>query len=272
MIFENAEEAAGYVRSILDFEPQVGIVLGTGLGNLVSEIEIEREIPYKNIPHFSLTTVEGHSGKLILGHLSGKRVIGLAGRFHYYEGRTMQEVTFPIRVLKLLGVELLIISNAAGSTNAKIGVGDLVFIRDHINFHAENPLRGENEDRFGPRFPDMLNTYSKRLNDNAMSIAKSLKIKAHTGVYFGLSGPSLETPAEYRMINILGGDVVGMSTVPEVIVAQHMGMEIFVVSVATNKCFPIKLIRPTTLDEVIEVANSAEPKLTAIVKKMLSEL
>ena len=269
MTFEQVQEATDYIRSIIDFKPEIGIILGTGLGQVAAELEIEREIPYADIPHFSVTTVQGHQGKLILGYLSGKRVAGLSGRFHYYEGLTMKQVTFPVRVLKFLGVDLLIISNAAGSTNAEFGAGDLVFIKDHINFHAENPLRGVNDERFGPRFPDMLETYSKDLNDRAMEIARQNGIRAHLGVYFGLPGPNLETPAEYRMINILGGDVVGMSTIPEVLVAQHMGLQVFVVSVVTNRCFPIEELTPTTIQEVIETAQGAEPGLTKLVRELV---
>ena len=271
MTFVEVQEAVNYIRSLTSFEPETGLILGTGLGQVAAEIEVEREIPYEDIPHFSVTTVQGHQGKLMLGYLNGKKVAGLVGRFHHYEGLNMMQVTFPVRVLKFLGVDLLIISNAAGGTNAEINAGDLVFIKDHINFHAENPLRGENDDRFGPRFPDMLETYDKKMNERALQLAREKGIRAHTGVYFGLPGPNLETPAEYRMINILGGDVVGMSTIPEVLVARHMGLRLFVVSVVTNRCFPIEELTPTTIEEVISVAQKAEPGLTMLIRELVRE-
>jgi purine-nucleoside phosphorylase len=195
----------------------------------------------------------------------------MAGRFHYYEGYSMQEVTFPVRVLQGLGIERLFISNAAGSVNPNIQAGDLVFIKDHINLHAENPLRGENDERLGPRFPDMLQTYDRELNTRALSIASAAGIRAHEGVYLGLQGPNLETPAEYNFAHIIGADVVGMSTIPEVLVARHMSLPVFVASVATNKCYPISEIRPTTVADVIAVANAAAGQLTQIVKALIRE-
>lgn len=268
-LFDKLEETVSYIKRINDFYPEVGIVLGTGLGNLSNEIEVIAEIPYKDIPHFPVTSVESHKGKLILGYLSGKRVVALSGRFHYYEGHDMTVVTFPIRVLKLLGVQFAILSNAVGSTNELMNVGDLVFIKDHINFHVENPLRGKNDERLGVRFPEMRNAYSTRLNTLALSICKELNIRAHEGVYFGLPGPNLETPAEYNMIHILGGDVVGMSLVPEVITARHMNLEVLGISAVTNKCFPIDQIQEATLETVIKAAEQAEHDMTLVVKNII---
>lgn len=271
MLYNQIQEALRSIRSKTDFNPQYGIILGTGLGTLAQEIEQVAAIPYHEIPHFPESTVQSHKGQLIFGHLAGKAVVAMAGRFHYYEGYTMKEVTFPVRVLKMLGIRRLYISNAAGSVNQHIFAGDLVFIKDHINFHAENPLRGNNDERLGPRFPDMLHAYDRALNERALEIAKANHIRAHEGVYLGLQGPNLETPAEYNFAHIIGADVVGMSTVPEVLVARHMGLPIFVASVATNKCYPTSEIKPTTVDDVIAVAERATPQLSLVVKTLISE-
>lgn len=272
MLFQKISEARNYIKSKASLDPAHGIVLGTGLGALAKEIDITAVIPFAEIPHFPTPTVKSHKGELILGHLSGAPVAGLAGRFHYYEGYSMEEVTFPIRVLKFLGIHTLFISNAAGSVRADINPGDLVFINDHINLHASNPLRGANDPRLGPRFPDMLQAYDPKLNDLAIELAKKHHIQAHRGVYVGLQGPNLETPAEYNFLNIIGGAVVGMSSIPEVLVAKHMDLKVFMVSVATNKCFPIDEIQPATIESVIEVAEQAEPKLTTLIKSMLKEI
>ncbi len=272
MLYDEIQEAVAYIRQKSDFQPRYGIILGTGLGNLVDEMEIEREIPYRGIPHFPESTVQSHRGKLYLGTFDGSPVAALAGRFHYYEGYSMLQVTFPVRVLKYLGIERLFISNAAGSVHPQIDPGDIVFIRDHINLHAENPLRGYNDERLGPRFPDMLNTYDGGLNAKAMEISRELGIRAHQGVYLGLQGPNLETPAEYRMAHVLGADLVGMSTIPEVIVARHMDLPVFVISVTTNRCYPIDDIKETSVEDVIEVAQSAEPRLRAILKAIFRHL
>lgn len=272
MLYDQIQEALQYIRSLTDFEPQFGIVLGTGLGGLVDEIEATISIPYGAIPHFPVSTVQSHAGQLIFGHLEGIPVVAMAGRFHYYEGYNMQEVTFPIRVLKMLNIQHLFISNAAGSVNQHIFAGDLVFIKDHINLHAENPLRGANDERLGPRFPDMLKTYDRALNAQALAIAEANHIRAHEGVYLGLQGPNLETPAEYNFAHIIGADLIGMSTIPEVLVARHMGLAVFVASVATNKCYPTSEIKETTVDDVIAVAKAAEPKLTLVVKELLKKL
>jgi len=272
MLYEQIQEAITFIKSKTSFSPHFGIILGTGLGGLVDEIEVEASIDYKDIPHFPVSTVQSHKGKLIFGHLAGKAIVAMAGRFHYYEGYSMKQVTFPVRVLKFLGIQRLIISNVSGSTNAAYEAGDIVFIKDHINLQPENPLRGVNDERLGPRFPDMLDTYDSALNAKAMSIAQANDIRAHKGVYLALQGPNLETPAEYNFIHKAGGDVVGMSTVPEVIVAKHMGLPIFVISVVSNKCYPIETITKTTVEDVIELAKEVEPKMRLIVKEILIEL
>ncbi|MCB0517845.1 MAG: purine-nucleoside phosphorylase [Lewinellaceae bacterium] len=269
MLYQNIQDALGYIRKHTDFQPGTGIILGTGLGRLADEIESACTIDYKDIPHFPVSTVESHAGQLIFGHLSGVPVVAMAGRFHYYEGYSMQQVTFPVRVMRALGVERLVISNAAGSTNAAIEAGDLVFIKDHINLQPDNPLRGPNDERLGVRFPDMLHTYDRALMEKALEIARQHGICAHTGVYVGLPGPNLETPAEYHFLNKIGGDVVGMSTVPEVLVAKHAGMKIFVVSVVSNKCFPLHEIRKTTVADVIAVVAAVEPKVALLVKLLV---
>jgi len=271
-LYEQIQEALHYIQSQTTIQPQFGIILGTGLGGLVDEIEIAHTIAYQDIPHFPEPTVESHKGQLIFGKLSGKSVVAMAGRFHYYEGYSMKQVTFPVRVLKMLGIERIIISNVSGSTNPAIEAGDIVFVKDHINLHAENPLRGVNDERLGPRFPDMLYAYDRDLNQRALGIAKENNIPAHEGVYVGLQGPNLETPAEYNYINRIGGDLVGMSTVPEVIVARHMGLAVFVLSVVSNKCYPIESIVPTTLESVLALAKVAEPRMHLIVKKILETL
>ncbi len=272
MLYDQIQEALTFIRQQTDFAPQFGIILGTGLGNLSEEIEKVADIPYQLIPHFPASTVKSHQGKLVFGYLAGKKVVAMAGRFHYYEGYDMKQVTFPVRVLKWLGIECLFISNAAGSTNQHIFAGDIVFVKDHINLHAENPLRGANDERLGPRFPDMLHTYNREWNALALQIASDHNIRAHEGVYVGLQGPNLETPAEYQFVNRIGGDMVGMSTIPEVLVARHMELPVFVISVATNKCYPVEDIRPTTGEDVIKVAQSVEPKMTMIVKEMMQRI
>ncbi len=272
MLFDQVQESIQFIRSKTTLQPRFGIVLGTGLGNLTKEIKVDVEIPYQDIPHFPVSTVQSHQSKLIIGQLGEQIIVAMAGRFHHYEGYSMKEVTFPIRVMKMLGIERLIISNVSGSTNAEIEAGDIVFVKDHINLQAANALRGENDERFGPRFPDMLHTYDVPMIELAEQIAKEHQIKTHQGVYIALQGPNLETPAEYRFLNIIGGDLVGMSTVPEVIVARHMDVPVFVISVVSNKCFPIESIQKTTLESVIEVARVAEPKMTTIVKEMVQRL
>ena len=272
MMYQQIQAALAFIRAKTEIRPDTGIVLGTGLSQLADEIAIVESIDYKDIPHFPESTVESHAGKLILGKLAGKDVVAMAGRFHFYEGYSMQQVIFPIRVMKALGIERVVISNAAGSTNAHIEAGDLVFIRDHINLLPGNPLRGPNDERMGVRFPDMLRTYDAEMIDRASAIALAHNIRAHTGVYASLPGPNLETPAEYRFLHKIGGDVVGMSTVPEVLAAKHAGLKIFVVSVVSNKCFPIEEITETTVEEVIAVVNQASPNVAVVVKELLASV
>ncbi len=272
MLYDKIQEAIEYIHSEVDLKPRFGIVLGTGLGGLTQEIDIVKAIDYTEIPHFPQSTVEGHQGKLIFGYINQIPIVAMSGRFHFYEGYSMQEATFGIRVLKFLNIEKLFISNISGSVNPNMEAGDIVILRDHINLQASNPLIGVNDARLGPRFPDMLNVYDKNLIQMGLEIAKNNDIHIHTGVYLSLQGPSLETPAEYQMIHKLGADLVGMSTVPEVIVAKHMSLPVFVLSVVSNKSFPIEEIRETTIEEAIAVANAAEPKMSLIVKNMISKL
>ena len=272
MLYDQIQETLQFLKSQTDFSPRFGIILGTGLGNLTDEIEVVKEIAYRDIPHFPVSTVESHKGKLLFGYLAGQPVVAMAGRFHYYEGYSMQQVTFPVRVLQFLGIERLIISNVSGSTNAEMEAGDIVFIKDHINLHPENPLRGTNDERLGPRFPDMMHTYDRQLNARALAIAKANNIRAHEGIYVALPGPNLETPAEYLFLHRIGGDLVGMSTVPEVIVARHMSLPLFVLSVVSNQCYPPEKIKETTLEAVIQLALEAEPKMTKIVMEVIKEL
>lgn len=271
-LYKKLQETVEFLQSMTDFKPRFGIILGTGLNNLANEIEVIAKIEYKDIINFPISTVQSHKGELIFGNLDGIPIVAMAGRFHYYEGYSMKEVTFPVRVLKMLGIERLIISNVSGSTNENIQAGDIVFIKDHINLQPENPLRGVNDERLGPRFPDMLKTYDRELNAKALSIAKAANIKAHEGVYVGLQGPNLETPAEYVYLNRIGGDVVGMSTVPEVIVARHSNLPVFVLSVVSNQSYPPEVIKETTVEEVIELAKTVEPKMTFVVKEVLKLL
>ena len=271
-LLEKIQETKEYIASQVDFQPQYGLILGTGLGNLVGEINITQELPYDNIPNFPISTVESHHGKLIFGHLEGKKIVAMQGRFHYYEGYSMQQVTFPVRVLKALGIEALFISNAAGSLNPAIKEGDLMVIKDHINLLPEQPLRGKNHNELGPRFPDMLYTYDKELRNRALSFAKEKGIGCHEGVYVSIQGPCLETPAEYNYLHIIGGDAVGMSTVPEVIVAKHMGLRTFAVSVITDVGYPLELLKEATLEAILKVAGETEPKLTLMMKELIGTL
>ncbi len=271
-LFDQIQEAAAFIKGKTALQPKVGIILGTGLSNLADHIETAVEISYADIPHFPVSTVQSHKGKLVFGHLQGMPVVAMAGRFHYYEGYTAQQITFPVRVMAAMGIQRLVISNAAGSVNPNIEAGDIVFVRDHINLHPENPLRGENDERLGPRFPDMLNAYDRSLNAKGLTVAKQLGIRAHEGVYLSLQGPNLETPAEYKFANIVGADMVGMSTVPEVLVARHANIPVLVLSVATNKCYPIEELTETTVDEVIAVAQGAEPKMREILSGLMADL
>ena len=265
------KESVSFIQNIYKETPAVGIVLGSGLGSFTSEINIEKEIAYSAIPHFPISTVEGHSGKLIFGELSGKKVVAMAGRFHYYEGYTTEEVVFPIRVMKYLGISTLLISNAAGGMNKSFKVGDLMIINDHISMLTINPLLGKNEDAFGTRFPDMSEPYKKDLIDKALSIAVTANYEVKQGVYIGVTGPTFETRAEYKMLHILGADAVGMSTVQEVIAAVHMGLPVFAMSVITD--IGIREEENTiTHEEVLQAAKDAEPKLTHIFKELIAVL
>lgn len=264
-------EARDLVRQRTKLTPQVAIILGTGLGGLAKEIKKPVRIPYSEIPHFPVSTVLGHSGELVLGTLSGKKVVAMNGRCHYYEGYTMQEVTFPLRVMKYLGARILIVSNAVGGMNPFYSRGDIVLIADHINLMGDNPLIGPNDDSIGPRFPDMSEPYSRRLLDLAEQVAIDLRIKVHRGVFVAVAGPNLETRAEYRFLRAIGADTVGMSTVPEVIVARHMNMDVLGLSVVTDMCLPDAL-EPADHVEIMKAAEKAEPKLTKLVKEVLRRL
>jgi purine-nucleoside phosphorylase len=269
-MLENILNTTNYIKNrIGDFVPQVGIILGTGLGALVKEIEVEKQLMYGNIPDFPISTVEFHSGKLIFGTLAGTRVVAMQGRLHYYEGYNMQQITFPVRVMKMLGIETLLVSNASGSLNPAFKKGDLMVISDHINLQPQNPLIGRNEDELGPRFPDMSQAYNRQLINKALDIAKTNNITCHKGVYVAVTGPNLETGAEYRYLRIIGGDAVGMSTVPEVIVANHMGLPVFAISVLTDEGFPEDL-KPVSIAEIIAIAQEAEPKMTIILKELIA--
>jgi purine-nucleoside phosphorylase len=259
-----------FLKNKIPFNPKVGIILGTGLGGLVEKIEIEQTIPYDEIPDFPLSTVEGHKGKLILGKLSGTNVIAMQGRFHFYEGYSIQEVTMPVRVMKKLGIQQLIISNASGGVNPDYEVGDLMIINDHINL-IPSPLIGANLDEFGPRFPDMSDTYDKGMIATAMSIGKDNGIRVFEGVYAAVTGPCLETPAEYKYLRIIGSDTVGMSTVPEVIVARHMQIPCFAISVITDLGVEGK-IKKVSHEEIQIVAEVAEPKLTLIIEELIKTI
>jgi len=264
-------EAASFIKERLPIVPEYLLILGTGLGQLAEEMKVELEIPYEEIPHFPVSTVESHAGKLLVGNLGGKSVMAMQGRFHYYEGYSMNQIVFPVRVAKMLGIQTLLVSNACGGLNPNYERGDIMLINDHINFLGDNPLIGPNDPNLGPRFPDMSQPYTERLLSTAEQVALDAGIKIHQGVYLAVSGPMLETKAEYRYMRQLGADVVGMSTVPEVIAAIHMSMEVLGISVITDECFPDSL-EPVSLDDVLEAAAMAEPHLTRIVVGVLERL
>jgi purine-nucleoside phosphorylase len=268
-VIEQIRETVDYIRSVYSFEPEIGVILGSGLGNFSSEIQVEKEIPYSDIPHFPVSTVKGHQGRLVFGMMEGKRIVAMAGRFHFYEGYDTQQVVFPVRVMKFLGIKLLMISNAAGGVNPSYGVGDLMIIRDHISFATPNPLRGKNIDELGPRFPDMSEPYKKKYIKMAREVARDAGIPVHEGVYFAATGPTFETRAEYLMIHHMGGDAVGMSTVQETIVANHMGLPVFAMSVITDIGIRDEE-NVITHEEVLEAAKHAEPKLTKIFKGIIA--
>lgn len=270
-MIEQIKETAAYLREQSAEMPKIAIILGTGLGDLVNHIDVEKEIPYADIPHFPVSTVQGHSGKLIFGKLGGKKIVAMQGRFHYYEGYDMKQVTFPVRVFKEIGVETLFVSNASGGMNKEFQVGDVMIITDHINLFPENPLRGKNYDELGPRFPAMTEAYSHALIDMADDIAREDNLHLMHGVYVGTPGPTFETPAEYEYFRVIGGDAVGMSTVPEVIVANHAGMRVFGVSVITDLGGKDIDVAPSH-EEVQQAAVKAQPVMTHVIKKMLERI
>lgn len=267
---EKVYQTVDFIKSQFDYTPDFGIILGTGLGALVNDIEIAFELDYEKIPNFPVSTVESHKGKLIFGELSGRKVVAMQGRFHYYEGYDMKEVTFPVRVLKLLGIQKLFVSNAAGGVNLNFKIADLMIIEDHIDLTKESPLTGVNLDDFGVRFPDMSEPYERKMIDEALEIAKTNNIPCHEGVYAGVSGPNLETRAEYRYIQRIGGDAVGMSTVPEVLVARHMDLPVFAVSAITDLCDPDNLEK-AEISRILAAAFQAEKGMTTIIKGLISK-
>jgi len=266
------EATVSFIKNRTDnFEPEIGIILGTGLGGLVNDMEIQHRLMYSNIPNFPISTLEFHAGRLIFGTLSGKKVVAMQGRLHHYEGYDMKQITFPVRVMKMLGIKKLVVSNAAGSLNPDIKNGDLMIINDHINLQPDNPLRGRNYEEFGPRFPDMSQPYNREMIKSGIEIADKNNIRCHQGVYVSVTGPNLETSAEYRYLRIIGGDAVGMSTVPEVLVANHMGLPVFAISVITDEGF-LEVLEPVSVEDIIAVAAEAEPKMTQIIKELLFTL
>jgi len=262
-------QSVEYIHDKVPVQPEIGIVLGTGLGGLVKEIEIEYTLDYSDIPNFAVSTVESHSGKLLFGKLGGKNVVAMQGRFHYYEGYSMEQVTFPVRVMKMLGIKKIFLSNASGGVNPDYEIGEIMILNDHINLFPAHPLIGPNLDELGDRFPDMSDAYSRELIDLAKVIAKENDIRVSEGVYAGLTGPTLETPAEYNYVRVIGADTVGMSTVPEVIVARHMDIPVFAVSIITDLGVKGK-IKKVTVEDVIAVANKQEPKMTIIMKELIA--
>ena len=270
-IYQKLVEATSFLKPFVINNPTIAVVLGSGLSNFIKELEVEKEIEYDAIPHFPVSTVKGHHGKLIFGSIAGKAIIAMAGRLHFYEGYSAEEVVFPIRVLKMLGVEVLLVSNAAGGVNPGFKVGDLMIITDHISFATKNPLVGKNDDHLGPRFPDMSEPYKKGLISMAKEIAKQQTIDVKEGVYFGVTGPTFETRAEYKMIHLLGGDAVGMSTVQEVIAAVHSGIKVFAMSVITDIGIREE-DNIITHEEVLEAAHKAEPLFSTIFRELIKRL
>lgn len=271
-ISKEVNTAAKFIRAkIKKFNPEIGVILGTGLGNFADEITDKIIVPYTEIPGFPVSTVMTHKGELVFGHIHGKPVMAMAGRFHYYEGYSLQQTTFPVRVMKALGIKILIISAAVGSVNADCPSGMVVLVKDHINLLGTNPLIGPNDEQLGPRFPDMFNAYDKVLLEIASQVAEENSIKTYRAVYAAMTGPSLETPAEYRMIRIIGADVVGMSTVPEVIVAAHSGLRVLALAVVTDLATP-EAIKPVDIEEIIHIANGAEPHLSALIKGVINKI
>jgi purine-nucleoside phosphorylase len=267
-MWEQVQETVSYIKERIDFTPEYGVILGSGLGSFTEEIKVEYTLPYNEIPNFPVSTVQGHKGALVFGTIGDKKVVAMQGRFHFYEGYSMSEVTFPVRVMKFLGVEKLVVSNASGGVNPSYKVGSIVIIKDHINMTPEHPLRGKNDERFGPRFVNMSEPYSRNMIAKVTELAKGLNITVHEGIYLGLQGPTFETLAEYKMVKILGADCVGMSTVPEVIVARHMDLETFGISVITDMGNE-ESIGTISHDEVLEAAKEAEPKVRSLIKELI---
>jgi len=267
-MWEQVQQTVQYIKEKINFTPEYGIILGSGLGSFTNDIAITHTLPYNEIPNFPVSTVQGHKGALVFGTIGNKKVVAMQGRFHYYEGYTMKEVTFPVRVLKYLGVEKLIVSNASGGVNPAYEVGSIVILKDHINMMPEHPLRGTNDERFGPRFVNMSEPFSKKMMAKAKAIAADLDIKVQDGIYMGLHGPTFETLAEYRMVKTLGADCVGMSTVPEVIVARHMDLETFGISVITDMGNE-EAIDTISHAEVLEAAEKAEPYIRKLIKELI---
>ena len=270
-LLQQIDDALRVIRQQTDTTPEVAIILGTGLGQLVDRIEVQTTISYSDIPHFPLSTVETHEGRLLVGKLGGKDVVAMQGRFHFYEGYTMKQVTFPVRVMRAMGASTLLVSNACGGMNPYMLPGDVMIMADHINLLGDNPLIGRNEDGLGPRFPDMSEPYSNELIAICEEVALEAQIPVKKGVYVAVSGPNLETRAEYRFLRAIGADVVGMSTVPEAIVAVHGGMKVLGLSVITDRCWPDAL-EPTAIGEIIATANKAQPKLTALMEGVIARL
>lgn len=269
-LYDKIQETVKYIQEQINLQPTIGIILGSGLGNFAKEIEVKHELNYTELPHFSHSTVKGHGGKLIFGNLGSKQVVCMAGRFHYYEGHSIEAVTFPVRVMQFLGVEILMVSNASGGMKPGMAVGDIMIITDHINLQPEHPLRGTNDERLGPRFPEMLNAYDHDLIAKAAAVATSKGIHFHKGVYVGVQGPTFETPAEYKCFHLMGGDAVGMSTVPEVIVARHGGMKVFALSVISDIGYPEEAMDAKISHEIVlQKAAAAEPVMTDIIKGLM---
>jgi purine-nucleoside phosphorylase len=267
-MWEQVQETVSYINGKIDFTPEYGVILGSGLGSFTEEMKVEYTLPYNEIPNFPVSTVLGHKGALVFGTIGEKKVVAMQGRFHYYEGYSMTEVTFPVRVMKFLGVKKLVVSNASGGVNPNYKVGSIVIIKDHINMTPEHPLRGKNDERFGPRFVNMSEPYSRKMIAKAKEIALDLNIEVFDGIYYGLQGPTFETLAEYRMVKILGADCVGMSTVPEVIVARHMDVETFGISVITDMGNE-ESIDTISHDEVLEAAKQAEPMVRSLIRELI---
>lgn len=272
-LYDKIQECVSYIQTKVNSTPKIGIILGSGLSNLAKEIEVSHTLSYEELPHFSRSTVKGHGGSLVFGKINGKEVVCMSGRFHYYEGHSIEAVTFPVRVMKFLGIDHLLVSNASGGMKTGMEVGDLMIITDHINLQPEHPLRGRNDDRLGPRFPGMLDTYDKEMVALGLKIAQGMNARCHTGVYVGVQGPTFETPSEYQFFARIGGDAVGMSTVPEVIVARHGGMKVFAISVISDIGYPFETMDDKiSHDIVLAKASAAEPVMTAIIKELIAEL